>query len=93
MCIEAYDLDKLEFGEVHELLRQIHHKMASLPAPAQRANQRGLRLSRKFNKLAEAAPGFRINDSKYDDLDKADFSAYEYKHLGALAYRGNAAVL
>ena len=92
---EYYDLDNsgtLDFGEMHELLRQIDNKLTSLPATAQRAHQQGQYLGRKFNKLAEAAPGFRVNDIKDGDLDEAVFSAFEYKHLGSLAYVGNAAV-
>ncbi|KAI9868255.1 MAG: hypothetical protein M1830_005690, partial [Pleopsidium flavum] len=92
---EQYDKDKsgtLDFGELHELLIQIDSKLTSLPATAQRANQQGQYLARKFNKMALAAPGLRANEVDYGDLDEAVYKAFEYKHFGSLAYIGNAAV-
>lgn len=92
---EQYDKDKsgrLDFGEMRELLMQIDSKLTSLPATAQRANQQGQYLGRKFNKIAQAAPGMRLNGVDYGDLDEAVYKAFEYKHLGSLAYIGNAAV-
>lgn len=92
---EQYDKDKsgtLDFGELHELLVQIDSKLTSLPATAQRANQQGQYLGRKFNKIAQALPGLRANEVDYGDLDEAVYKAFEYKHLGNLAYIGNAAV-
>ncbi|KAI9731383.1 MAG: hypothetical protein M1834_005288 [Cirrosporium novae-zelandiae] len=92
---EQYDIDRsgtLDFGELHELLLQIDSKLTSLPATAQRANQQGQYLGRKFNRIAEAAPGFRVNQVDYGDLDEAVYKAFEYKHLGSLAYIGNAAI-
>lgn len=92
---EQYDKDKsgrLDFGELHELLHQIDSKLTSLPATAQRAHQQGQYLARKLNKIAHAAPGMRLNEMDYGDLDEAVYKAFEYKHLGSLAYIGNAAV-
>ena len=92
---EAYDKDKsgtLDFGEVHELLMQIDSKLTSLPATAQRANQQGVYLGKKFNKIAAAVPGFKANEIDYGDLDDAVFRAFEYHHMGSLAYVGNAAI-
>ncbi|KAI1624608.1 NADH dehydrogenase [Exophiala viscosa] len=92
---EEYDKDKsgtLDFGEIHELLVQIDNKLTSLPATAQRANQQGQYLGRKFNKIAAAIPGFRANEVDFGDLDEAVYKAFEYHHLGSLAYIGNAAV-
>lgn len=92
---EAYDKDKsgtLDFGEVHELLMQIDSKLTSLPATAQRANQQGVYLGKKFNKIAQAVPGFKANEIDYGDLDDAVYKAFEYHHLGSLAYIGNAAI-
>lgn len=92
---EQYDKDKsgtLDFGELHELLHQIDNKLTSLPATAQRANQQGQYLGRKFNKTAKTALGLRRNEVDYGDLDEAIYKAFEYKHLGNLAYVGNAAV-
>jgi len=92
---EQYDTDKsgtLDFGELRELLYQIDSKLTSLPATAQRANQQGQYLGRKFNKIAQAAPGMTLNDVDYGDLDDAVYKAFEYHHLGSLAYVGNAAI-
>ena len=90
-----YDKDQsgtLDFGEVHELLVQIDKKLTSLPATAQRANQQGQYLGRKFNKIAAALPGLKANEVDYGDLDEAVYKAFEYHHLGSLAYIGNAAI-
>lgn len=92
---EQYDKDKngrLDFGELRELLHQIDSKLTSLPATAQRAAQQGQYLARKFNKLAQAAPGMAANEMDYGDLDAAFYKAFEYKHMGSLAYVGNSAV-
>lgn len=92
---EQYDKDKsgtLDFGELRELLLQIDSKLTSLPATAQRAHQQGQYLGRKFNKLAQATPGMMANEVDYGDLDDAVYKAFEYRHLGSLAYVGNAAV-
>ncbi|KGQ01740.1 hypothetical protein PAAG_11458 [Paracoccidioides lutzii Pb01] len=92
---EQYDKDRsgtLDFDELRELLLQIDSKLTSLPATAQRANQQGKYLGRKFNKIAQAMPGMRANEIDYGDLDEAVYKAFQYKHLGSLAYIGNAAV-
>lgn len=92
---EAYDKDKsgtLDFGELRELLKQIDSKLTSLPATAQRAHQQGVYLGRKLNKLVQAAPGLSMNDITDGDVDGAVYKAFEYKHLGSLAYIGNAAI-
>ena len=90
-----YDKDRsgtLDFGELRELLMQIDSKLTSLPATAQRAHQQGQYLGHKFNKIARAAPGLRMNDVRDGDLDEAVYKAFEYHHLGSLAYIGNSAV-
>jgi NADH dehydrogenase len=92
---EAYDKNKsgtLDFGELHELLVQIDSKLTSLPATAQRANQQGQYLGKKFNKIAQALPGLKANEVDYGDLDEAVYKAFQYHHMGSLAYVGNAAV-
>ncbi|GAB7346795.1 hypothetical protein MBLNU459_g1892t3 [Dothideomycetes sp. NU459] len=92
---QQYDTDKsgtLDFGELQELLKQIDDKLTSLPATAQRANQQGEYLARKFTKLAQAQPGMELNQMDYGDIDEAVYKAFEYKHMGSLAYVGNAAV-
>jgi len=90
-----YDKDQngtLDFAELRELLKQIDGKMTSLPATAQRADQQGQYLARKFNKMAKARAGFDANQIIDGDLDEAVYKAFEYKYLGSLAYIGNAAV-
>ncbi|KAJ0118945.1 hypothetical protein J7T55_013201 [Diaporthe amygdali] len=82
----------LDFGELRELLKQIDSKLTSLPATAQRANQQGQYLAFKFNKMAHAAAGLMANDIRDGDLDDAVYKAFEYHHLGSLAYIGNSAV-
>lgn len=92
---EQYDKDRsgtLDFEELHELLRQIDSKLTSLPATAQRANQQGEYLGKKFNMIASSMPGMRANEVFYDGLDETFYKAFEYRHLGSLAYIGNAAV-
>ncbi|KAK7748933.1 hypothetical protein SLS53_000958 [Cytospora paraplurivora] len=90
-----FDKDKsgtLDFSELRELLRQIDSKLTSLPATAQRAHQQGGYLAQKFNKMSRAAPGLKANDIRDGDLDDAVYRAFEYRHLGSLAYIGNSAV-
>lgn len=92
---EAYDKDQsgtLDFGELSELLKQIDSKLTSLPATAQRANQQGVYLGRKLNKLAQAAPGLALNDISDGDIDTSVYKAFTYTHMGSLAYIGNAAI-
>lgn len=90
-----YDKDHsgtLDFGELRELLKQIDSKLTSLPATAQRAHQQGEYLAHKLNKLARMAPGLKANEIVEGDLDAAVYKAFEYRHLGSLAYIGNSAV-
>lgn len=90
-----YDKDKsgtLDFAELHELLHQIDNKLTSLPATAQRAHQQGLYLAHKFNKMAHATQAMALNQIDYGDLDEAVYKAFDYKHMGSLAYIGNAAI-
>lgn len=92
---QVYDKDQsgtLDFGELRELLSQIDSKLTSLPATAQRAHQQGQYLAHKFNKMARATPGLVMNDVKDGDLDEAVYKAFQYRHLGSLAYIGNSAV-
>jgi NADH:ubiquinone reductase (H+-translocating) len=92
---EEFDKDQsgtLDFGELRELLKQIDSKLTSLPATAQRAHQQGEYLARKFNKMAHVGPGLELNDVRDGDLDAAVWKAFEYRHLGSLAYIGNSAV-
>ncbi|KAK6499797.1 hypothetical protein TWF481_010154 [Arthrobotrys musiformis] len=92
---QQYDVDQsgtLDFNEFSELLGEIDNNLTSLPATAQRAHQQGQYLARKLNKLAQVAPGMVANGLLDGDLDETYYKAFEYKHLGSLAYVGNAAV-
>ena len=92
---EQYDSDHsgtLNFGELRELLHQIDTKLTSLPATAQRANQQGQYLGRKFSRISSVTPSLRANEIQYGDLDDAVYKAFNYKHLGSLAYISNAAI-
>jgi NADH dehydrogenase len=82
----------LDFGELRELLNQIDSKLTSLPATAQRAHQQGSYLAHKFNKMARISDAMLANDIRDGDLDAAIYKAFEYRHLGSLAYIGNSAV-
>lgn len=82
----------LDFGELRELLNQIDSKLTSLPATAQRAHQQGHYLAQKFNKMARISDAMLANDIRDGDLDAAVYKAFEYHHLGSLAYVGNSAV-
>lgn len=82
----------LDFGEFRELLKQIDNKLTSLPATAQRAHQQGRYLAHKFNKMARLSDALSLNDIRDGDLDAAVYKAFEYRHLGSLAYIGNSAV-
>ncbi|RFU32889.1 hypothetical protein B7463_g3454, partial [Scytalidium lignicola] len=90
-----YDKDQsgtLDFGELRALLSQIDSKLTSLPATAQRAHQQGQYLGRKLSKMAKVAPALKLNEIRDGDLDEAVYKAFEYHHLGNLAYLGNSAV-
>lgn len=92
---EAFDKDQsgtLDFGELRELLKQIDSKLTSLPATAQRANQQGIYLAHKFNTMAHCAPGLSKNEIRDGDVDDACYKAFQYHHLGSLAYVGNSAI-
>ncbi|KOS20664.1 External alternative NAD(P)H-ubiquinone oxidoreductase B1 [Escovopsis weberi] len=82
----------LDFGELRELLNQIDSKLTSLPATAQRAHQQGCYLAHKFNKMARLSDAMVANGIRDGDLDAAVYKAFEYHHLGSLAYIGNSAV-
>ncbi|EEY22232.1 external NADH-ubiquinone oxidoreductase [Verticillium alfalfae VaMs.102] len=82
----------LDFGELRELLKQIDSKLTSLPATAQRAHQQGQYLAHKFNKMARTADALRQNEIQDGDIDTVVYRAFEYHHLGSLAYIGNSAV-
>ena len=96
-----YDADHsgtLDFAELHQLLKEIDAKMTTLPATAQRAHQQGQYLAHKFNKIAQSAPALRANgviasdESSGPGVDEMVYRAFDYRHMGSLAYVGNSAV-
>ncbi|ORY87129.1 pyridine nucleotide-disulfide oxidoreductase-domain-containing protein [Protomyces lactucae-debilis] len=94
-ALENFDVDKngkLDLDELKEFLVSIDKKLTSLPATAQRAHQQGTYLAKKFNILARTAPIYEMNEIKDGDIDAAVYKAFQYHHLGSLAYLGNSAV-
>ncbi|WZH43286.1 Nadh dehydrogenase [Fusarium acuminatum] len=92
---KEFDKDKsgtLDFDELKQLLKQVDDKLTSLPATAQRAHQQGQYLARKFNRISRMHDGLNANDIRDGDVDAAVYKAFEYKHLGSLAYVGNSAI-
>lgn len=90
---DRYDSDadnSLGLNELCKLLEELGNKITALPATAQVAAQQGKYLARKFNKLATQRAVLEANDLK--DLDEAISGPFRYRHLGSLAYIGNAAV-
>ncbi|KAL5601370.1 hypothetical protein BROUX41_002643 [Berkeleyomyces rouxiae] len=90
-----FDKDKsgtLDFEELRELLNQIDAKLTSLPATAQRANQQGQYLARKFNKIIRNSAAFADDDIFTNESRPSGYKAFDYHHLGSLAYLGNSAV-
>ncbi|KAF8463805.1 nucleotide-binding domain-containing protein [Gautieria morchelliformis] len=88
-----YDFDKdsvLGLNELAELLQHIGNKITSLPPTAQVASQEGKYLGRKLSKLGKQEPILKQNG--ISATDEAVSAPFEYKHLGSLAYIGNAAV-
>nr|ODN86152.1 NADH dehydrogenase [Cryptococcus depauperatus CBS 7841] len=89
-----YDKDKdekLELNEVAELFASLSKKTTSYPATAQVASQQGKYLGAKFGKLAKQRDTLNKNEI-FDLDDEAYYNAFEYRHLGSLAYIGNSAV-
>ncbi|KAF8559689.1 nucleotide-binding domain-containing protein [Imleria badia] len=90
---DLYDSDadnSLTLNELCMLLEEIGNKITALPATAQVASQQGKYLARKLGKLASQHEVLEANNVK--DLDEAVTGPFRYKHLGNLAYIGNAAV-
>ncbi|KAF8709427.1 Pyridine nucleotide-disulfide oxidoreductase, partial [Rhizoctonia solani] len=91
---DAYDKDhdgNLGLNELVVLLEELGNKITALPATAQVASQQGKYLGRKLSKLARQKRILAANDIDFDD-DATYSDPFKYKHLGSLAYIGNAAV-
>ncbi|KAI8074700.1 pyridine nucleotide-disulfide oxidoreductase-domain-containing protein [Gongronella butleri] len=84
---DEFDQDhngKLDVDELRAMLNYVDKKMTHLPATAQVASQQGVYIASYLNNLP-----LQGNDtSKTDDV----VGAFNYRHLGSLAYIGNAAV-
>lgn len=92
---DEYDKDHsgtLSYKELTTLLKDIDRKITSLPATAQRANQQGVYLGKKLRKLASIGEQVFSKPVRDGDIDAAFYKPFKYKHLGNLAYLGNAAV-
>lgn len=88
-----YDSDadnSLNLNELCKLLEELGNHITALPPTAQVASQQGKYLGRKLNKLAARREVLEANFVK--DLDEAVLGPFRYRHLGSLAYIGNAAV-
>lgn len=81
--------DTVHLTRVIEDLKRVDTKVTSLPATAQRANQQGIYLAHKFNRLGLATPDMVQG---VDDVDSHLYRAFAYHHLGSLAYISNGAV-
>lgn len=81
--------DTVHLNRVIEDLKRVDTKVTSLPATAQRANQQGLYLAHKLNRLVLATPDMVKG---VDDVDSQLYRAFSYHHLGSLAYISNGAV-
>ncbi|KIJ10514.1 hypothetical protein PAXINDRAFT_85928 [Paxillus involutus ATCC 200175] len=93
MLFDMYDSDadnSLSLNELCKLLEEIGNKITALPATAQVAAQQGKYLGKKLGKLAAKREVLEANCIK--DMDEAVSGPFRYKHLGSLAYIGNAAV-
>ncbi|KAL4077285.1 pyridine nucleotide-disulfide oxidoreductase-domain-containing protein [Scleroderma yunnanense] len=90
---DRYDSDAdntLSLNELCKLLEELGNRITALPPTAQVASQQGKYLGRKLNKLAMQQEALEANGMK--DLDEAVSGPFRYRHLGSLAYIGNAAV-
>lgn len=81
--------DTVHLNRVIEDLKRVDTKVTSLPATAQRANQQGLYLAHKLNRLVLATPDMLKG---VDNVDSQLYRAFSYHHLGSLAYISNGAV-
>ncbi|KAI9571431.1 hypothetical protein HD554DRAFT_2236432 [Boletus coccyginus] len=93
MLFDLYDSDadnSLSLNELCKLLEEIGNKITALPATAQVASQQGRYLGKKLDRLVSQHEVLEANSVK--DLDEAVSGPFRYRHLGSLAYIGNAAV-
>ncbi|EKM55109.1 uncharacterized protein PHACADRAFT_183946 [Phanerochaete carnosa HHB-10118-sp] len=92
---DLYDSDadsSLNLNELAVLLQEIGNKITALPATAQVASQQGKYLGRKLSRVARQRPVLAANDLTTNEGDEFVSGPFRYRHLGSLAYIGNAAV-
>ncbi|EMD38098.1 hypothetical protein CERSUDRAFT_113234 [Gelatoporia subvermispora B] len=92
---DLYDSDadnSLELNELAILLQELGNKITALPATAQVASQQGKYLGYKLHKLAKQRDVLAANGIMGPGADEAVTGPFRYRHLGSLAYIGNAAV-
>ncbi|KAF8264227.1 mitochondrial NADH dehydrogenase [Lactarius quietus] len=91
---DLYDSDSdnsLDLNELAVLLQEIGNKITALPATAQVASQQGKYLGHKFHLLATKRDTLLANGLPLA-TEEAVTGTFNYRHLGSLAYIGNAAV-
>ncbi|EIN07055.1 mitochondrial NADH dehydrogenase [Punctularia strigosozonata HHB-11173 SS5] len=92
---KLYDSDSdnsLTLNELVVLLQEIGNRITALPATAQVASQQGKYLGKKLSKVAKLKRTMTENAIPEYTADEAVASPFVYRHLGSLAYIGNAAV-
>ncbi|KAI0006201.1 nucleotide-binding domain-containing protein [Russula compacta] len=91
---DRYDSDadnQLNLNELAVLLQEIGNKITTLPPTAQVASQQGKYLGHKLHLLAAKRDTLLANELP-EATDEAVTGPFTYRHLGSLAYIGNAAV-
>lgn len=94
VLFDLHDADAdnaLNLNELAVLLQEIGNKITALPATAQVASQQGKYLGQKLHLLAAKRDCLLANGLPAE-TDEAVSGAFKYRHLGNLAYIGNAAV-
>lgn len=91
---EKYDADhdgSIGINELAAMFQKISGRLTALPATAQVAEQQGKYLGKKLSKMATSGHAMLQNMDVQDDMDDILYDPFSYKHLGSLAYIGNAA--
>ncbi|RKP25509.1 pyridine nucleotide-disulfide oxidoreductase-domain-containing protein [Syncephalis pseudoplumigaleata] len=91
---DEFDVDHsgtLDKQELRVMLESIDRQMTALPATAQVASQQGKYMARKLNKLSDHAKYASAVGYVFPRDEEAN-DPFNYRHLGSLAYIGNAAV-
>lgn len=92
---DLYDSDadnSLNLNELAVLLQEVGNKITALPATAQVASQQGKYLGRKLSRVARQHEILIRNGVTPGTADEFVAPPFRYRHLGSLAYIGNAAV-